>query len=186
MTCKTEERFTQEEARAIHYLSAHTAASLRETLQNTLLTPHLSAVISKPDSGLDVMVNSDRSDDLSRLYRLFITVPEGLKTLKEAWKASILRRGMDINQSSELIAANAEKETSVNSEDRKGKGKARVSSTNAEVASNWVESVLTLKDLFDKYWKECLDTNREIETASNEVSSTVFLFTGTSKQAYDL
>ena len=166
-----EERFTQEEARAIHYLSAYTAASLRETLQNTLLVPHLSAVISKPDSGLDIMINSDRTDDLSRLYRLFITVPEGLKTLKEALKTSILRRGLDINQSSELIAANVDKdkETSVNSEDRKGKGKAKASITNAEVASKWVEEVLTLKDLFDKYWKECFDTNREIVVACNEV-----------------
>ena len=159
----------QEEARAIHYLSAYTAVSLREILQNTLLTPHLTAIINKPDSGLDIMINHDRTDDLSRLYRLFITVPTGLKTLKDALKVSIFRRGTEINQLCEAEAASAEKEDSVGSEDRKGKGKAKPTTTNAEVASKWVESVLTLKDLFDKVWKECFESNREIETACNEV-----------------
>lgn len=158
-----------EEARAIHYLSARTADSLREILQNTLLTPHLSAIISKPDSGLDTMIDFNRGEDLSRLYRLFVMVPTGLGTLKEALKATILRRGTDINQACEAETTSAEREVSIGSSDHKGKGKAKATVTNAEVASKWVEDVLGLKDLFDRNWRLCFDNNREIETAYNEV-----------------
>ena len=53
-----------------------------------------------PGSGLDVMIDSDKRDSLSRLYRLFAMVPTGLLTLRKALRDSIIRRGKELAASS--------------------------------------------------------------------------------------
>ena len=113
------------------------------------------------------MVDLDQKDNLARLYRSFIMVPSGRITLKRALKESILRRGMDINQTygCEVVQENVPV-----IDDAKGKGKARnTSPQNVDIASKWVEDILSLKDKFDQFWRHCFDSDREFETAYNEV-----------------
>ncbi|KAG6813913.1 hypothetical protein H0H92_005762 [Tricholoma furcatifolium] len=169
---RVEARFESEDSRTHHYLATQTAAPLRQILKDKLLTPHLSAAISMPNSGLDNMIDTDKIDDLARLYRLFIIVPTGLPTLKRAIKDSIAHRGVEINRSSlgvelgdlDVVEGMASKE--------KGKGKARPAVTSAiqklEMALKWVQDVLDLRDKFIAVWHHAFNKDRDVESALNE------------------
>ncbi|KAH8092592.1 Cullin-domain-containing protein [Cristinia sonorae] len=167
---RVENRFDSEEARTHHYLSASTDEPLREILKQNLLTPHLTAIMEMPDSGLDNMINLDKLDDLSRLYKLFLKVPEGLTALKKAIKESLIRRGKEINMSStpsENTDPFVDEETG-----SKGKGKARARPNAAAqtltLALKWVQDVLDLKDKFDNIWMKSFRSDRELEGSLNE------------------
>lgn len=114
-----------------------------------------------PNSGLDSMIDLDKINHLSRLYRLFTMVTPGLPCLRKALKESIARRGKDINMESLGI-------TEVDDEG-KGKGKLKSAAQILAHALKWVQDVLDLKDKFDSVWKRAFDSNRELESALNEV-----------------
>ncbi|TFK72891.1 Cullin-domain-containing protein [Pluteus cervinus] len=167
-----------EESRTQHYLSRLTAPALRNVLYNHLLTAHLSAVISMP-TGLNSMIESDKIEDLERLYRIFTLVPEGLSTLKRALKDSIAGRGKEINRISLAIDA-SEKEAAATRSDLdpdapKGKGKEKekkrpqnATAQTLTFALQWVQDILDLKDKFEAIWKQAFKKDREVESALNE------------------
>lgn len=151
-------------------MSSHTYHPLRKILEDNLLTAHLSAIIAMPNSGLDVMIDSDRKDDLSRLYRLFIMVPTGLSTLRRALRDSVVRRGKELATTGAGGGVDAAGEDEA--EDVKGKGKAKsgAGAQTLQVALKWVQDVLDLKDKFNAIWSQAFGNDREIETGINEVS----------------
>lgn len=157
-----------------HYLSAQTAPALKQILEHTLLTPNLAVVISMPNSGLDMMIDTNKVDDLARLYRLYSPVQGGLQCLKKALRESIGRRGQELTQAS--LGAGAEDEPA--EEDiakRKDKGKSKPrGSPGAIPAIKWVQDVLDLKDKFDTIWRDAFKSDRDIEAALNEVITTSF------------
>jgi cullin 3 len=171
---QVEKRLESEDLRTHHYLSRHTAIPLRRILKDNLLTPHLSTVISLPNSGLDTMIDTDKMDDIGRLYRLFTMVPTGLLCLKRSLKDSITHRGREINRLSLGIdGGDVDIEgDEADHVDRKGKGKARAPNAGAQTLSlalRWVQDVLDLKDKFDCIWKQACCSDREVESALNEV-----------------
>ncbi|THH15832.1 hypothetical protein EW146_g4703 [Bondarzewia mesenterica] len=170
---RVDARFAEEESRAHQYLSLQTAQPLQQLLQNNLLTPHLWEVINMPNSGLDVMIDLEKFDDLSRLYQLFIMVPDGLLCLRKSLKDSVIRRGMELNEGSmlsQLDDGGGEDEADPTG---KGKGKAKARPPNAgaqslALALNWVQDVLHLKDKFDNIWKTSFRSDRDLESGLNE------------------
>ncbi|GJJ08693.1 hypothetical protein Clacol_002912 [Clathrus columnatus] len=153
---RAETRFVSEELRTLHYLSAKTHPPLRRILESTLLTPHLTALINMPNSGLDSMIDNGKMDDLARMYRLFCMVEIGLPTLRKALKDSIAQRGKDINQSTRGTEAEEPGDEDIEQPDAKGKGKAtgKVTGSNAVVSAlKWVDDILSLKDKFDRILK---------------------------------
>ncbi|KAA1467488.1 Cullin-domain-containing protein [Dentipellis sp. KUC8613] len=169
---RVEGRFVEENSRTHQYLSLQTAYPLQQILKDTLLTPHLSRIISMPNSGLDVMIDSDKFDDLSRLYRLFIQVPDGLPCLRRALKDSILRRGTELNNVNPPADADGGGDEEPDPSGKgKGKAKARPPPAGAQslaMALKWVQDVLQLKDKFDTIWKKSFRSDREIESGLNE------------------
>lgn len=115
-------------------------------------------------SGLDVMIDLNKTSDMARLYRLFIMVPTGLLCLKRALKDSVRRRGETINQASSGIEGGDGDAAA--SKSRTTAGGAQTTLT---LALKWVQDVLDLKDLFDKIWKEAFSCDRELESNLNEV-----------------
>jgi cullin 3 len=174
ITCaQAEDRFTSEELRAIHYLSNQTAAPLQRILESTLLTPHLQAIISNRNSGLDIMIDTDKKADLARMYKLFIKVRTGLPCLRRAIKETIARRGKEINNQG--LASGSGGADGADGDDApepsaKGKGKAPAGSHVLQVALKWVEDVLALKDKFDDIWTNSFESDRELESGLNEVT----------------
>ncbi|KAH7913225.1 Cullin [Hygrophoropsis aurantiaca] len=173
---RVEARFKSEQERAHHYLSSQTATSLRNILENHLLTPNLSKVINMSNSGLDIMIDLDKLEDLNRLYRLFLMVPKGLPTLTGSLKHSIVQRGKEINQAStnsESVQddAGAEQNDDDGPLQSKMKSKPRVLGAGVQTLSlalKWVQDVLDLKDKFDQIWKRAFGSNHDIETALNK------------------
>jgi hypothetical protein len=80
-----ENRLNQANEMISTYLHESTRLSLIPLLEETLLAPHLSTLISR---GASQMFDQHREDDLKRLYRMCKRI-QGLKWLKESWMAYI-------------------------------------------------------------------------------------------------
>ena len=170
---QVESRLDQEESRALHFLSSQTSQPLRRILEDKLISPHLSTIIAMPNSGLDVMIDLDKFDDLARLYRLFSMVPAGVPTLRKALRETVIRRGRDINSASASMEGDdpQDEEMAEKISKAKGKGKARANAGSQvlSLALKWVQDVLDMKDKFDSIWADALKNDREIESSVNEV-----------------
>lgn len=126
------------------------------------------------------MIDTDKMDDLARLYRLIIKVSTGLPCLRNALKGSIARRGKEINQAS-AGAEVGEGEIDVvgNGDDSSARGKGKGKGTGRPIAGaqtmslalKWMQDVLDLKDKFDQVWREAFQSDRVLESALNEVCS---------------
>jgi cullin 3 len=132
-------------------------------------------------SGLNAMIDLEKVDGLSRLYQLYSLVPEGVPSLRRSLKASIQKRGTELNEIS-MEGRGADDGGAEDEPDpaAKGKGKAKARSPNAGVHSlapalRWVEDVMQLKDKFDHVWELSFKNNREIESGLNEVIDTISL-----------
>ncbi|KAG7451148.1 Cullin-domain-containing protein [Guyanagaster necrorhizus] len=168
---RVENALQAEESRAHHYLSSQTALPLRQILQDCLLTAHLGNVISMENSGLDVMIDTDKIEDVARLFRLYSMVPTGMTCLKRALKDSISRRGRDINQSSLSVDWDEQDDAQGDNSNGKGKGKSKPAASGVQtlgLALKWVQDVLDLKDKFDIVWKSAFGSDRDLESALNE------------------
>lgn len=134
-----------------------------------MITPNVSAILVTPNSGLYVMIDDERRQDLTRLYTLFAKVPTGLPSLQKMLKQTIISRGRDINQAS--IDPQAEE---VAEQPPSAKFKDKVKSRSAAMVLNsalkWVQDVLDLKDKFDGIWKGAFQRDRGIESLMNDVS----------------
>ena len=127
------------------------------------------------NSGLDVMIDADSLEDIARLYRLSIMVPEGLPCIRATFKRSIERRGGEVNRAS--LGSGADGDDAVDIDDgnistKPGKHKSRPPGSAAQtlaLALKWVQDVLDLKDKFDQILKKSLQSNRELESGFNEV-----------------
>ncbi|KAJ7650303.1 Cullin-domain-containing protein [Roridomyces roridus] len=156
---RAEARFESEDSRTHHYLSRNTAPALKQILQDKLLTPHLSTVISMETSGIDAMIDLNKTSDMARLYRLFIMVPAGLPCLKRSLKDSVRRRGEAINQASSGMESGGAENV---------KARATSGAQTLALALKWVQDVLDLKDLFDRIWRDAFSSDRELESNLNE------------------
>ncbi|KAJ3538210.1 hypothetical protein NMY22_g5259 [Coprinellus aureogranulatus] len=167
---RVEERYESEDSRIHHYLSVQTNNALKQILESTLLIPNLFTVISMPNSGLDMMIDMNKLDDLARLYRLYQPVSGGLSVLKKALRESITRRGKELNEASLGSAGNdGDEDGEEDGARRKEKGKAKARPVpGATPAIKWVQDVLDLKDKFDSVWKDAFKSDRDIEAALNE------------------
>ena len=173
---QVEARFQEEESRTHHILSTLTTLPLRRILEQHLVSAHLWTVINMPNSGLDAMIDSDRIEDLARLYRLFTKVSAGLPCMRKSLRETIIRRGKEINESSSSTggegADSGEDDGMEGSGKGKGKAKARPpnpASQTLSLALKWVQDVLDLKDKFDKIWSKAFQSDRDLESSLNEV-----------------
>jgi cullin 3 len=166
---QADKRFTEETLRAQRYLSSKITPLLQEILEETLIAPHLTAVIHMPNSGMDSMIDADKIQSLTLMYKLFKRVATGIPSIRKAFKESIIRRGGEINMNAEFDVAEEPAEGEGSS---KGKGKAKARPTGSQTlqqALKWVRDVLELKDKFHRVWSEAFNSDRELETAMAEV-----------------
>lgn len=116
------------------------------------------------------MIDNNKFEDLSRLFKLCIMVPTGLRCLTSALRDSIVRRGKHVNEaSSDLVGDTEAHAQETESKKDKRKGKARPPPANNQAALRWMQDVLDLKEKFDKIWKTSLQSSRELESSMNNV-----------------
>ena len=164
-----DKQFTGEIIRAQRYLTSQTAPLLQVILEETLLAPHLATIIYMPNSGMDTMIDTDRIQSLTLMYKLFKRVESGTSAIRKAFKDSIVRRGNEISMNTDFDAAD---EAGMGEGGSKGKGKAKLKMTGPQTlqqALKWVQDVLDLKDKFSRVWSEAFGSDRDLETAMVEV-----------------
>ena len=177
---QVEKRIDSERSRTQYYLASQTEAPLLVILEDKLLSKHLQTVVSLPASGLDAMIDGDKLDDLARLYRLGAIIPTGLMIVKKALKESILKRGKEINAiGTEGTAegdADGDEEPLEEADEPKNKGKKKGGPTRGpaaravETALQWVQSVLDLKDRYEKLLRVCFAGDLSVQTSIGDVS----------------
>ncbi|OJT11444.1 Cullin-3 [Trametes pubescens] len=177
---RAEARFQEEESRTHHILSTLTSLPLQRILEKNLVSPHLWTVVNMPNSGLDAMIDSDRLDDLARLYRLFTRVTAGLPCLRKSLRETVIRRGKEINDASSGLGgdgAESQEDEAAAEPSAKAKGKAKArppnpASQTLALALKWVQDVLDLKDKFDTMWSKAFQSDRDLESGLNEAFET--------------
>jgi cullin 1 len=76
---KAEECLKHERDRVTHYLHSSSEKKLLEIVQNELLFSHSTHLVENVRSSFHVLLRDDKIEDLSRMYRLFSQIPEGLQ-----------------------------------------------------------------------------------------------------------
>ncbi|CCU97434.1 unnamed protein product [Malassezia sympodialis ATCC 42132] len=88
---KAEERLGEEEARIDLYMHASTLRPLMDVCRNELVVRHRDRLWDQFSS----LLENDRTDDLARMYRLLVQVPEGLEPLRQKLEVHVKAAGLD-------------------------------------------------------------------------------------------
>ncbi|CUA73402.1 Cullin-3 [Rhizoctonia solani] len=170
-----------EQDRTHSYLSFHTSDPLQSILISKILTPHTSRLLKgpetaapeatststhKPNTALDLLIDTERTEDLARLLRMFQLPPEesGMRLLRQRLKESIVGRGKAINEECDEDAIASAKQ----SIDGKKAGETSTKSLAVQTAIKWMNNVLNLKDHFDRLLKNSWGGEVSMQTAINE------------------
>ena len=175
-TAQIERRLKEEAGRAQTYLSPPTEPLLITLLEKTLITAHLNSVLSHTASGLPTLIQDSRIPDLQRIYRLFGRVDTGHTCLKIDLSKWIVDIGKQVNEGLAFVLnENEEMEGEGKGKGREGepvkrKVASEVAGEKTRAALAWVQSVLDLKDKFDRMLVEAFNSDKEFEKSINEVS----------------
>jgi cullin 1 len=96
---KAEKRLLEEEARVDKYLHVEGKANLLKEADSKLLEQYQDVLINKEDSGMQILLNDGRHDDLSRMYRLFSRMSGGLEPMAALFKEYIIESGLALIRS---------------------------------------------------------------------------------------
>ncbi len=95
---KVEARVLEETNRSHTYLEPVSEPKLRAVVKDELIANRAKALVEMEGSGMDSMLESNKIDDLRRMYYLFSYVPEAAEALREAMCCNIRRMGMALIQ----------------------------------------------------------------------------------------
>ncbi|KAK4264654.1 hypothetical protein QN277_025800 [Acacia crassicarpa] len=100
---KAEESLKRERNRAgeAGYLHRGTLRKLVERVQQELLVTHATQLLGKEDSGCGVLLRADNVEDLSRMYRLYHEIYEGLQLVANVFKKQVIGEGTTLVQQAE-------------------------------------------------------------------------------------
>eukprot|EP00164_Ancoracysta_twista_P002994 GFYU01003990.1.p1 GENE.GFYU01003990.1~~GFYU01003990.1.p1 ORF type:complete len:730 (-),score=273.89 GFYU01003990.1:441-2630(-) len=91
---KAEERIKNETERVKHYLHSTTEEKLLLVVDTELLVEHQAKLLEKEKSGCVALLNDDKKDDISRMYRLFNRLTNGLQPIAAIVKQHITEAGL--------------------------------------------------------------------------------------------
>eukprot|EP01111_Echinosteliopsis_oligospora_P008697 TRINITY_DN2462_c0_g1_i1.p1 TRINITY_DN2462_c0_g1~~TRINITY_DN2462_c0_g1_i1.p1 ORF type:complete len:745 (-),score=221.56 TRINITY_DN2462_c0_g1_i1:110-2344(-) len=137
---KVEGRLKEELARVAHYLDANTEPKIRAVAEHELIFVHMKSLVEMENSGMVTMMRDDKIDDLKRMYNLFSRVPKGLDTMKDLMSSYVRDCGSAI----------------VNDEEK------------AKEQGTYVQSLLTLKDKYDKLLSAAFNNDKSFQHSLNQ------------------
>lgn len=179
---KIERRFYEEDARIHHYLQPATEPALVALLDTTFLASRLDSILKHPDGGLNLLLEQNRTADLSRAFKLFARVKEGHTAFRKVLKEWIRATGLALTAVS-APPTNAEIAlTEPDGSKGKAKSKEGPAPASAAVANalHWVQSVLDLKDKVDNILIQSFEDSHECSTAITDVSLVLRMYEASS------
>uniref|UniRef100_A0A0B7AG79 Cullin family profile domain-containing protein n=2 Tax=Arion vulgaris TaxID=1028688 RepID=A0A0B7AG79_9EUPU len=90
---KVEARISEEAERAKHYLDKSTEEPVVKVLEAELISKHMKTIVEMENSGVVHMLENNKTDDLACMYKLFIRVPNGLKTMSDCISKYLREQG---------------------------------------------------------------------------------------------
>lgn len=136
---KVEARINEESERAKHYLDPTTEESIVKVVEEELIRKHMKTVVEMENSGVIHMLKHNKIEDLARMYRLFVRVKDGLKTVCDCMRGYLREQG-----------------------------KALVVEEEGESGRNpitYIQSLLNLKDRFDHFLNNSFSNDRLFKQA---------------------
>jgi cullin 3 len=166
---QTSKRFEEEEARCQTTISMLSSAKIAKVVEDKMLREHITEFLALEGSGIKAMIENDRYEDLTLLYKHISRIDPLKEALRTALQARVVELGQEINKTIEntdfSIAEEPEDgEGVVEGSDKPKKAKSS-SATQTAAAIRWVDMVLQLKDKFDLLWKNCLSEDLILQTA---------------------
>lgn len=101
---KSEECINREKARVKSYLHDSSEGKVLSKVEQELLAEYIDRLIGKEHSGCRALLANNKVDDLSRMFRLFSHVPNGLKPIAEIFRKHIEEDGMALVKSAHEAA----------------------------------------------------------------------------------
>lgn len=161
----TQQRLNEEIDRCGTTIELETLPKVTETIDQELIVAHMSEFLALEGSGLRWMIDNDKIDELSILYRLISRVDPKKTALKEILQHRVVELGLEIEKnlkSTDFSTGHGEGEDG-------GEGdKAKTLNPAAQqtaAAVKWVDDVLRLKDKFDALWTQCFQNDLIIQSA---------------------
>jgi cullin 1 len=151
---QAEECLKQEKDRIIHYLHASSETKLLHEAERELLSQYEQELLDKEHSGCMALLRDDKTEDMSRMFRLFSRVPSGLQPISDMFKKHIESEGMTLVKQAEAMATQ-----------RKDQGK-KDSGTSTEQV--FVKNIIELHDKYLKYVSECFANSSLFHKAVKE------------------
>jgi cullin 3 len=137
---KVENRINEEVDRVNLYLDKTTERKILDKIHSVLITEHMQTLVNMPESGLIFMLHADKLSDLKRMYQLLNRVETGHELMK--------------TMISELV---------------KGTGKTIVEHPeNEKKPSVFVQSLIELKDKYDKILSQAFDNDKHFILTVNQ------------------
>ncbi|CAN6205668.1 unnamed protein product [Urochloa humidicola] len=93
---KAEECLQKEKERAAHYLHSYTEPRLMEAAQGELLARQIDQILKKENSGCKVLLCDEKVEDLSRMFRLFSRIKDGLPPVSKTFQEHVNEVGMSL------------------------------------------------------------------------------------------
>lgn len=137
---KVEIRLKEEQARVSHYLDPTTDPKIREVTERELISAHMKLLLEMENSGLISMLRDDKIDDLKRMYSLYGRVPGGLMLMRDMMSN-------DVKEIGKAIVTDEEK---------------------AKELGTYVQSLLDLKDKYDKLLAAALNNDKTFQHSLNQ------------------
>ncbi|KAK9281175.1 hypothetical protein L1049_004070 [Liquidambar formosana] len=103
---KAEECLRKERERVSHYLHSSSEPKLVEKVQNELLVVVGNELLEKENSGCRVLLRDDKVEDLSRMYRLYHKITQGLEPIATIFKQHVTTDGTALVQQAEEAVSN--------------------------------------------------------------------------------
>ncbi|XP_059164141.1 cullin-3-B-like [Physella acuta] len=90
---KVEARINEEAERAKHYLDKTTEEPVVKVLETELISKHMKTIVEMENSGVVHMLENNKTEDLACMYKLFIRVANGLKTMSDCISKYLREQG---------------------------------------------------------------------------------------------
>lgn len=167
----TDRRLQEEIDRCDTTVSKLSQSKIVGVIEEELIARHLDKFLTLEVTGLRSMIDNDRLEDLSIIYRLVSRpgVKEGVEKLKRIMSVRIIELGVEIEKGLNDVnlsgpKADPDGEDAPNDAAERAKpltGAARQTAA----AVKWVDDVLQLKDKFDRFLSECFSNDKILESA---------------------
>lgn len=168
----TERRLQEELDRCESTISRMSTPKIIRVVEDELISKHLDKFLALEATGLRAMIDNDRIEDLTILYRLTSRVEGGRQKLQTIISARIVELGTEIEKTlSEANLSALGPQPAADGEDAPAEGGAEKAkpltgpARQMAAAVKWVNDVLQLKDKFDTFLKECFCVDPLLESA---------------------